>query len=65
MTDEGTMTEVVVRLEPCGVCLRDPGFGTLHVGCSRCKKETAPMANQPRLIRVSEAPLVYAIEARW
>lgn len=55
------MTDVIVELEVCDVCRYDPGFGTIHMGCARCKRKTEQMDNQPRLVRVSESPLIYGV----
>lgn len=57
----GETERPVLRIEACYACARDPGFGAVHVGCPRCKRTLGePGAPQPKLMRVSESPLVYA-----
>lgn len=48
-----------IQLRPCDTCRRDPGFGTLHVGCAKCAREHAERERQPRLVVVSRKPLTY------
>jgi hypothetical protein len=40
---------VVLALKPCDVCLRDPSFGVLHVGCDWCERIKGERERQPAL----------------
>lgn len=41
---------VIVKLKPCGPCKRDPAFGIIHHGCSKCTIEYEERDKQPRLV---------------
>ena len=56
------LEEVVIRIEPCGACSRDPGFGAMHNGCSKCKRVVGMAKDQPVLVKTSEFPLVYEVK---
>ena len=54
------MKQVTILLRPCGTCQRDPGFGTLHVGCKKCYREYDEREKQPRLVVTTSSPMTYA-----
>lgn len=50
----------VIEMRPCSACLRDPFFGHVHSGCSKCVRKYGFTHGQQPLRRVSSSPCVFA-----